>query len=119
MLNQDRPRQPNFKQIARDELSAQFEVSWPQHCVYFAGHFPDVSVLPGVVQVDWAIYLGRQLFALPVHFSALQLLKFQQVIFPDSVVVLRLSFDPQKNALGFSYSSLDKQHSSGKVIFAA
>jgi hypothetical protein len=37
---------------------------------------------------------------------------------PDTSVNLKLHYDPQKTCLHFSYSSADKQHASGRFLFA-
>lgn len=99
---------------AHAELSLEVEAGLPQ----FDGHFDGHPVLPGVAQVDWAIRLGRELFAgLPAKFQALEALKFQQVITPGTRLALRLDCRPEAGQLSFRFSSNRGVHASGRVVF--
>lgn len=83
---------------------------------YFPGHFPSASILPGVVQINWAEQFGRQHFSLGA-FSKMESLKFQRVIRPGSNVSLSLRHDPDKSALHFCYESAEGIHSQGRLKF--
>ncbi|MEJ6005054.1 AMP-binding protein [Paucibacter sp. AS339] len=111
------PRRPQLRvrsaSATEAELSLIAEAGLPQ----FDGHFPGHPVLPGVAQVDWAIRFGRELFALPPRFCALEGLKFQQVITPGLALTLTLSFKPEQGQLSFKYSSSRGVHASGRVLF--
>lgn len=96
-------------------LSLFVPASLPQ----FTGHFPGHPILPGVLQVHWAVHLGTARFAIPGRFSRLINLKFQKPILPDSELTLNLSYDPLKQQLAFVYSSAKGSHASGKIEFAA
>lgn len=114
-----RPRSPHLRLIARDDQRVELEITVPSDLYYFDGHFPDAPILPGVVQVDWAIGNGRRYFNLPQSFKGINALKFQQVIQADMPVTLELQHDIQKNSLNFRYFSPKGQHASGRVLFAA
>ncbi|MBD1575183.1 MULTISPECIES: ApeI family dehydratase [Vibrio] len=77
----------------------------------FKGHFPVYSLLPGVTQVDWAIYFAQQLLATPSDFKGMEVIKFQQPILKDSQVTLTLDWHSDKQKLYFSYTSPDTVHS--------
>lgn len=113
-----RPRVPHLRLISRDEQRVELEMVVPSDLFYFDGHFPQASILPGVVQVDWAIANGRQYFVLPADFQGINALKFQQVIQADVPVTLELLHDKLKNSLNFRYFSAKGQHASGRVLFA-
>jgi len=114
-----RPREPQWRVIESNEVAVKLEVSIPADLYYFDGHFPEAPILPGVVQVDWAIAIGRRYFALPLYFRAVNALKFQHVIQPGNVVTLELAHDPEKSSLNFRYLSALGQHASGRILFAA
>lgn len=114
-----RPRVPHLRLIAREEQRVELEIMVPPDLYYFDGHFTEAPILPGVVQVDWAIANGRAYFALPGQFQGINALKFQQVIQPDMPVTLELQHDVQKNSLQFRYFSSKGQHASGRIMFAA
>ena len=99
--------------------SAEIELFIPMNLYYFQGHFPGTPVLPGIVQSHWAIHYGRELFSIDLSFSHMEVLKFQQVIRPQTTVTLKLEYKAEKNKLLFSYSSNGGQHSSGRIAFAA
>lgn len=92
-------------------------LSAPADLLYFDGHFPDVKILPGVVQVDWAIHFGRAHFVLPACFLTMHALKFQRVIGADQPVTLELLHDARQHSLAFRYFSVAGQHASGRLLF--
>ena len=76
-------------------------------------------VLPGVVQVDWAIRYGRDYLSVPGAFAGIQVLKFQQMIRPGHPVQLELVRDAAKGILHFRYFSEAGAHASGRILFGA
>lgn len=110
---------PHYVLQHRDQQHAEFDVCWGRQLPYFAGHFPNAPVLPGVAQVHWAIKIGREFFDIPDSFHAMHGVKFQHVVLPDDVTQLKLQYDMHKHCLSFTYTSATKQHSSGKILFNA
>ena len=94
-----------------------FEVE-PEHPA-FEGHFPGLPILPGVVQVDWALRLGTEAFGPFGAFAALEHLKFQAVITPGEPLTLELAWDAAANELAFTYRGAGGKKSSGFARFAA
>ena len=119
LLDNDHPRPqfPSVREIAREPRRVLLELSAPADLLYFDGHFDAAPILPGVVQVDWAIHYGRRYFDLPPAFKGMNQLKFQQVIGPDSKVELELLHDVAKSSLQFRYISPAGPHASGRVLF--
>jgi acyl-coenzyme A synthetase/AMP-(fatty) acid ligase/3-hydroxymyristoyl/3-hydroxydecanoyl-(acyl carrier protein) dehydratase len=111
------PTKPHWRLLEQESERALLEIVVPQNLLYFEGHFPIAPVLPGVVQVDWAIYFGRQYFALPENFCGFQALKFQQVICAETRVYMELIHQPQKQSLQFRYFSDAGQHAGGRILF--
>lgn len=114
-----RPRLPEVRELERADDRVLLEVTAPSNLYYFDGHFDVAPILPGVVQVDWAIHYGRQYFPLPAIFKGINALKFQQVIQPAQPVRLELTHDAVKGSLQFRYASDAGQHSSGRVMLLA
>lgn len=82
------------------------------------GHFPGTPVLPGVVQLDWAIAFARKAFAdLPGRFLRVEQLKFQRPVLPPVQLDLALEWKAAARQLSFRYSSQQGTHSSGRVQF--
>jgi 3-hydroxymyristoyl/3-hydroxydecanoyl-(acyl carrier protein) dehydratase len=100
---------------AQDHLELRFVVTADNP--YFVGHFRDCGLLPGVVQVGWAIELARVHIPYSGRFRALSAVKFMRVIQPDSAVTLRLAADAERRELSFGYRLGDEPCSSGCVLF--
>lgn len=89
----------------------------PPALVHFAGHFPELPILPGVVQVDWAIRYAREHLALSGRFSSLETLKFLALVLPDTRLQLSLKWNAQIQRLDFAYSNSQRNFSSGRIFF--
>ena len=99
----------------KQEFIIQFTL--PQNLFYFRGHFQGRPVLPGFVQVSWAVHYAQELFGELGIFVKLEALKFQQVIQPEENISLKLRWDEEKQRLFFSYSNTKNSNSSGRVVF--
>ncbi|HWT54903.1 MAG TPA: hypothetical protein VN066_08840 [Rhodocyclaceae bacterium] len=86
---------------------------------YFEGHFAGLPLLPGVVQVDWAMRLGRRHLPVCGDFFSLDNLKFQDMIFPGAKVALALEWHAANGRLSFDYRQGDQPLSSGRICFVA
>ncbi len=83
----------------------------------FEGHFPGEPILSGLIQVDWAIRLGREAFAMPGTFQGLEHLKFQAPIRPAEPLELDLAWDATAGHLEFRYSGREGRKSQGIAVF--
>ncbi|SHG68242.1 AMP-binding protein [Massilia sp. CF038] len=111
------PRTPRVTLLERDGTHVLLSLTVPANLYYLEGHFPDAPILPGVVQVDWAIGQARQYFTLAPVFRGINALKFQQVILPEVPVFLELTHDPAKDTLQFRYFSDAGPHAGGRILF--
>lgn len=84
----------------------------------FDGHFPGHPVLPGVVQIDWAVRLGERHLGTSAHMGRDLRMKFRRVVAPDTVLTLHLRIDRAKNRLSFSYCAGDGETASGMIGLA-
>lgn len=118
-LLEQAPRSPHLCLLEKDAARILLQVGLPTDLFYFEGHFDIVSILPGVVQVDWAIKNARKYFEMLPQFRAIHVLKFERVIRVDTVLFLELIYDKEKGNLNFRYYSPNGQHSSGRIVFVA
>lgn len=116
LLADERPRLPRVRELENEAGRVLLEIVAPANLLYFDGHFDVAPILPGVVQVDWALHYGRQYFGMPARFKGMNQLKFQHVIEPEQPVQLELRCDAAGQGLRFSYSSAAGQHSSGRIV---
>ncbi|WP_085611114.1 MULTISPECIES: acyl-CoA synthetase family protein [unclassified Pseudomonas] len=119
LLLAPRPKAPEILEQAETEGEWNLQLSVPPDLAYFSGHFPKAPVLPGVVQVEWALNLGRQLLNLPGAFAGMEVLKFQQLVRPGDEVQLHLRFDPERGKLYFAYRNDTATCSSGRILLGA
>ena len=114
-----RPKAPEVLEQVETDGEWSLQLSVPPDLAYFSGHFPKAPVLPGVVQVEWALNLGRQLLNLPGKFAGMEVLKFQQLVRPGDEVQLHLRFDPERGKLYFAYRNDTATCSSGRILLGA
>ena len=115
------PLLPSIINVAGDQSGSLHQVVLDLHVVpeivHFTGHFPGAALLPGVVQVDWAVHFARQYLPLEGVFSALENLKFLGVIVPDIRLQLSLAWDAERKRLDFSYATPVRKFSVGRIVF--
>jgi ApeI dehydratase len=84
---------------------------------WFRGHFPDNPVLPGVVQLHWAIGVAQTCFGYLDTPNEILRLKFKSIVTPPKIVELALS-RPRTGEVQFDYTGLGQQYSQGRLKFA-
>ena len=119
LLLAPRPKAPEVLEQVETEGEWSLQLAVPPDLAYFSGHFPRAPVLPGVVQVEWALKLGQQLMNLPEKFAGMEVLKFQQLVRPGDEVQLHLRFDPVRSKLYFAYRNETATCSSGRILLEA
>ena len=116
LLLAPRPKLPEVLSQTEDDGQWTLTLGIPPDLAFFSGHFPKTPVLPGVVQVDWALNLGQQLLVLPPRFAGMEVLKFQQLVRPGDQLELTLRFDPERSKLHFAYRNTNAACSSGRIV---
>ncbi|MGO2488171.1 MAG: AMP-binding protein [Pseudomonas taetrolens] len=116
LLLAPRPKLPEVLSQTEGDGQWTLTLGIPPDLAFFSGHFPKTPVLPGVVQVDWALNLGQQLLVLPPRFAGMEVLKFQQLVRPGDQLELTLRFDPERSKLHFAYRNANAACSSGRIV---
>ena len=119
LLLAPRTKDPEVLEQTCTEGEWSLQLAVPPDLAYFSGHFPQAPVLPGVVQVDWAMNLGQQLMSLPHVFAGMEVLKFQQLVRPGDEIQLHLRFDAERSKLYFTYRNATVTCSSGRILLKA
>jgi 3-hydroxymyristoyl/3-hydroxydecanoyl-(acyl carrier protein) dehydratase len=83
--------------------------------VWFAGHFPEMPLLPGVVQIHLAIHHACRYWAIVPQFGGMEMVKFQHPLRPGCEVTLRLNWQPENRKLSFSFVRDGVLASSGRI----
>jgi len=113
------PIEPHVVEIARSKEHCEVKLVVPDDLLYFRGHFPDFAILPGVVQVDWAVRYAREFFPLGGAFPATIRVKFRKPIRPGHNLTLSLKYLPSQKSIQFDYSDADGAHALGQIGFAS
>jgi 3-hydroxymyristoyl/3-hydroxydecanoyl-(acyl carrier protein) dehydratase len=106
---------PEVRDATRDGKAVTLRLFVPRTLGHFDGHFPGCPILPGVVQIDWAVRLARQHFGQLSESYGVDGFKCRAPVLPESELVLRLECDPGR--LRFAYADGARTVSSGTVLF--
>jgi 3-hydroxymyristoyl/3-hydroxydecanoyl-(acyl carrier protein) dehydratase len=89
----------------------------PTDLSYFQGHFEEIAVVPGVVQIQWAVHYARLYLGLNRVFSHMESVKFKELLLPAQLLELELQYQPNPGKLVFAYRSATCEYSSGRIYF--
>jgi acyl-coenzyme A synthetase/AMP-(fatty) acid ligase/3-hydroxymyristoyl/3-hydroxydecanoyl-(acyl carrier protein) dehydratase len=102
---------------ARSADTLHYELRVPPTLVHFAGHFPGLPILPGVVQVHWALHLATQHVPAVHALASIDRLKFMAPVPPGAVLDLTLAHDAARRRVQFSYRLGDRECASGLIVY--
>jgi 3-hydroxymyristoyl/3-hydroxydecanoyl-(acyl carrier protein) dehydratase len=117
LLQAPRPLLPTVRDetcAADGQLILQLRV--PLELQHFDGHFASAPVLPGVLQVGWALALAAPRLGTPPTCVAIEALKFQQFLRPGDAAELTLQLHPASGKLHFAYRHAERAYSSGRLL---
>jgi hypothetical protein len=119
------PRPDRATLLAEHEHAGGWKLTLqlPLELIHFDGHFPQAPVLPGVLQVAWALALAAPRLGTSTHCREMEALKFQRVLHPGDRVELSLHFDAGQPSddhgkLHFAYHQDGAHCSSGRLRVA-
>lgn len=90
----------------------------PIDLVYFSGHFPTFPLVPGVVQLGWALEQARARNLCRGEPQGIENLKFQHFLRPADPCSMTLKWDNDKRKLYFSMRTGATMTASGRIAFA-
>jgi len=112
-----RPKYPTITQESKSsDCEIKLSLNVPENLHWFDGHYPDQPIVPGVIEIDWAIYFAKTHLNLGVNFKGIEALKFHELIEPNANIFLHLSFKKENNKLHFSFTSQTSKLSSGRIL---
>jgi len=102
---------------ARNGDTLHYELRVPPTLVHFAGHFPGLPILPGVVQVDWAMRLAAEHVPGVRALASIDRLKFMAPVSPGAVLKLTLAHDVTRRRVQFAYRMNGRECASGVIVY--
>jgi 3-hydroxymyristoyl/3-hydroxydecanoyl-(acyl carrier protein) dehydratase len=102
---------------ARSDTALHYELRVPPTLVHFAGHFPGLPILPGVVQIDWAMRLAAEQVPGVRMLASIEQLKFKAPVPPGALLDLTLTHDASRRRVQFTYRIGDRECTSGVIVY--
>ena len=88
----------------------------PENLGCLDGHFPDLPVVPAVVQIRWAIEAARPLLGGDAVLERAEALKFKTILHPGEAFHLRVEVSVSADALNFRLWNDERVFSSGRWL---
>ncbi len=92
------------------DLLVQAELLW------FQGHFPGFPILPGVVQLDWAVHFAHEQGVIDAPAARAFQVKFRSVVTPCDTLTLVLQRQAKGGRVAFEFRRGDAVCSSGQLF---
>src|SRR5215469_10100775 len=101
----DAPTEPRILRVSAIEDGCEISLLIPPDLPFFRGHFDGFPILPGVVQLDWALRLAARHLPIAGLRPARMQLKFQHPIRPGARPSLTLTLieSEDRRQLLFAY----------------
>lgn len=111
---------PEWRLLHSDEAAGEYRFTGrvPLDLAYFGGHFATFPLVPGVVEVQWAMDLAACFEWGRGAVTHIENLKYQQFIRPHDEIVLQLRWDAAKRKIHFSLHQGERTCASGRVALA-
>jgi 3-hydroxymyristoyl/3-hydroxydecanoyl-(acyl carrier protein) dehydratase len=94
-----------------------FEMRVPLTLEHFAGHFPGLPILPGVVQVDWSLRFADEWVPGARALATIEQLKFMAPVPPGVVLKLVLRHDAPRRRIAFAWRFGERDCASGVIVY--
>ena len=110
---------PDIKQIQQAGDKVTLSLTIPTTLKYFAGHFNGMPVLPGIVQLHWAVsYAHTYLADVGPSIPKAEALKYQAIIQPGMDLMLTLE-RKHNGKIQFTYHTDSVTYSSGRLVYVS
>jgi acyl-coenzyme A synthetase/AMP-(fatty) acid ligase/3-hydroxymyristoyl/3-hydroxydecanoyl-(acyl carrier protein) dehydratase len=98
-------------------LERRLEV--PADLAALEGHFEGMPLVPGVVQLGWALAAGACLLGRPPRVRGIEALKFPTLLVPGDRLTLRVEISEAGDRLRFRLSDGERVFATGRCVLAA
>lgn len=107
-------RLPQIMSLEKTDGQVELQLNITKELIYFQGHFDEVSILPGVAQLDMAIQLASEYLEInKSQIGNISQIKFTHPIKPNTT--LSLNIKATANEFSFRYYNDKRTYSIGKL----
>lgn len=107
---------PRVLSLDGDQSQVRLSLEISTEMNWFRGHFPDQPVLPGVIQLHWAVLVAGSYFDFTTTPKEVKRLKFKKVVTPPAILDLTVAlYDDDE--VQFRFGDSDEQYSEGRLVF--
>ena len=90
----------------------------PEDLVYLEGHFPDVPIVPGVVQIDWVMQALTHVLGEGIKLLRLEAMKFTSILEPGVEFFIEIKPMEIHEKYQFRLWSEQTELSKGRIFIA-
>lgn len=119
MSNSEAVTDPTVTQVRHIVEGVEIDLLLPDDLFYFDGHFPGHPILPGVVQVDWAVRFADHYLDMKIGSAQSFSVKFSSIIQPRQPITMVLQRSTNDERLRFIFRDNGKTLSTGSIRLAS
>jgi len=112
-------RIPEFRVLQQEAARCVAELWVSPTAPFFNGHFPNQPILPGVAQIEWLVWLARELMGVDAGFAGLDAAKFRRVILPGGRLRVTLVNDVTRHSTSYQIDCAEQLCASGRIRWSA
>jgi len=112
----DRARFPQFNSRESIEGGARFHLSVPRDLIYLEGHFRQVAVVAGVVQLHWVFEIIAMETGEPLKVAGLEAIKFHRLLFPEESFTMEIQFKASTGKWMYKLFTDGQKFASGRIL---
>lgn len=99
---------PAEKIISQTEDSILLELTIPEECDFFDGHFPEIHLVPAVAQMDMVTFFANKYFGTQRYIESAKRIKFTSPVKPNTTLHLNIKFNAEKCSINYKLTSADE-----------
>lgn len=92
------------------------QVTTDQQSPWFAGHFPDDPILPGIAQIDMVTETIGKVLHREVTLQSITRIKFKKIIRPGDILDIHAQAGKKENHYSFRITSKEQEVCSGRLV---
>jgi 3-hydroxyacyl-[acyl-carrier-protein] dehydratase len=110
-----RPWLPRVLAETRAGDTVTLRVQVPADLAHFDGHFPGTPIVPGVLQIGWALAFASSRLGTSPDCAHVEGLKFQHLLRPGDIATLTLRHEATTRTLHFGCREGERAYASGRL----